>query len=126
MMDEFSVRAPNFPASDPLRLPQAKDDCIVLYASDEVAGAFRLDALQLLANDQGGNAKHLVSIDGEEVTLNANVLITVDDHAFLGTDTYTFAYTIQVGNGARSTALVDPHLRNDLNLIVHGSFESPT
>ena len=125
MIDASSIRAPNFPASDPLRLPQAKDDCIVLYASDEVAGAFRLDALQFLANDLGGNAKHLVSIDGEEVTLNANGTITVDDHAFLGTDTYTFAYTIQMGNGARSTGLVDLHLRNDLNLIVNGSFEAP-
>ncbi|MGH6910468.1 MAG: hypothetical protein ACREEG_09800, partial [Phenylobacterium sp.] len=115
----------NTPSSDPLKLPQAKDDCLIFYASDEVAGAFRFDGLQLLENDLGGNAKHLVSVDGQQVTLNANGTITIDDDAFLSANTYTFAYTIQMGNGALSTGLVDVHLRNDLNLVVNGSFEAP-
>jgi Ca2+-binding RTX toxin-like protein len=111
--------------SDPLHLPQAKDDCLILFASDEVAGAFRLDPLQLLANDQGGNAKHLVSVDGQFVSLTGDGAIRVDDNAFAATGTYDFAYTIQMGNGARSTGMAELHLRNDLNLIVNGSFEAP-
>jgi len=116
---------PGFAASDPTKLPQAHDDCIILYASDEVAGAFRLDSLQLLANDQGGNAKHLVSIEGDKVTLRPDGTILVDDDAFTATGSYTFAYTIQMGNGASSVGEVELHLRNDLNLIVNGSFERP-
>lgn len=125
MTDEISNPALHAPSSDPLKLPQAKDDCIVLYASDEVLGAFRLDGLQLLENDLGGNAKHLVSVEGGQVTLNPNGTIIVDDDAFAATGSYAFAYTIQMGNGALSTGRVDLHLRNDLNLILNGSFEVP-
>jgi hypothetical protein len=99
--------------------PQAKPDT----ASTNEDTAINIP---VLANDLGGNAKHLYSVDqttqfGATVTRNADGTVTYDPsnssqlQALTEGQTAddTFRYTMQLGNGVKSTATVTVHVTGD-------------
>jgi hypothetical protein len=110
-----------------VKLPQAIDDHFNLYDTDAVAGWYTLD---VLGNDKGGNAKSIVAVDGlpagsyqinDDGTLSVHV-----DNLDPGTiATLNFSYTIQLGNGALSTAEVGLKVASTESLLANGSFENP-
>ena len=101
--------------------PQAQDD----FITDKAGQVVLIDVMN---NDNGGNAKHLVSVGkagpaalaapaaATTSTLGATVSIVGDKVSYAPTSEYlrglplgqtvvdTFSYTIQMGNGASSTA----------------------
>ena len=87
----------------------------------------------VLDNDKGGNAKHIVTVDGLDPALIDDYSInddgTISVHV-VGLDpgvitALEFSYTIQLGNGALSTADVELHIASTESLLANGSFENP-
>jgi hypothetical protein len=107
------------------KLPQAVADHFNLFDTNAVGGAYKLD---VLANDKGGNAKHIVSVDGlpqgSTADINDDGTISVHLAVAPGTlETVNFSYTIQLGNGALSTANVEMKVASTESLLENGSFE---
>ncbi len=110
-------------------MPQAIDDVFNLLDTDGTDGWY---TLHVLDNDKGGNAKHIVSVDGlgvlgQDYVINDDGTISVHlDNIDPGTiAALNFSYTIQLGNGALSTADVQLQVASTENLLGNGSFEDP-
>ncbi|WP_299362729.1 Ig-like domain-containing protein [uncultured Paracoccus sp.] len=108
-------------------LPQAVDDAVMVSEDATAAAAKRISVADLLGNDKGGKAISLagvegsgagtiaISADGTEIVYDANGAF---DHLAEGeTATDSFDYTIQLANGALSTATV--------TVTITGAAEAP-
>lgn len=107
------------------KLPQAVDDDYI-FGSEADGGQYALD---VLANDKGGNAKTIVDVQGLpdgvtwESAADGTLLLNIGDLSPDEVADFTFTYTIQLGNGALSEASVHFQASSVDNLIDNGSFE---
>jgi hypothetical protein len=125
----MSAKSTEVHLANATKLPQAIDDSFNLFDTNGTSGWYTLDVLN---NDKGGNAKHIVSVDGlgvlgQDYTINDDGTISVHlDNIDPGTiAALNFSYTIQLGNGALSTAGVQLQVASTESLLENGSFENP-
>jgi hypothetical protein len=125
----MSAKSKEVHLASAVKLPQATDDGFNFFDTDSTNGWYTLD---VLGNDKGGNAKHIVSVDGlgvlgQDYTINDDGTISVHlDNIDPGTiAALNFSYTIQMGNGALSTADVQLQVASTESLLENGSFENP-
>jgi hypothetical protein len=124
----MSAKSDSVHLANAAKLPQAGDDRFNFFESSD--GWYTLSVLD---NDKGGNAKHIVAVDGLDPALIDDYSInddgTISVHVVgLNPGVVTaleFNYTIQLGNGALSAADVELHVASTESLLANGSFEDP-